>query len=150
MNENPKHLISELGVLKSFSIGRHVSPKTIQLFRKKIEGLDKSDKEKEDLLRRALIRESKKSFDMENIPGIILERISSPKRMEVEKRFVDLTYFATLIVKKASEKKLSKFDLCYFINALISMFDLEEKDFENFHKKFYDFEEGNIDDPREE
>jgi hypothetical protein len=148
MSQSPKHLILELGVLKSISIGKRSSPDKIRSYKEKIKKIAKSKKEEEELLRKAIQKDVEKMIDPSKIPGIILD-ISSQKRQIAEKRLIDLTYFASIVSKKAIEKNLKKFDLCYLINSLVNMLELDENDFEKFRKKFNKFKTGEIDSPED-
>lgn len=140
-NESHKHLITELGVLKSFSVGKKLSLDSIREFKNKIKKTAKNSKEAESLLRKIIIRDSKKTVDISSIPGIIIDEKSSD-RQKTEKKLLNLTCFSSIITKKISEKKFTKFDMCYIINVLVNMLNLSEEDFEKFHQQFNDFKNG--------
>jgi len=148
MTQSPKHLILELGVLKSISIGKRPSADKVRTYKEKIKKVTKSKKEAEELLKQVIQKDSQKMIDTSKIPGIILD-VPSQKRQITEKKLIELTYFASVVSKKAIEKNLNKFDLCYLINALVNMLGLGEKDFEKFHRKFNEFKTGEIDSPED-
>lgn len=149
MTQPPKHLIIELGVLKSISIGKRLAPDKVRNYKEKIKKITKSKKKAEELLKQVIQKDAQKMINAVNVPGMILD-VSSEKRQITEKQLIDITYFASVVSKKAIEKKLKKFDLCYLINVLVNMLKLNEDDFEQFHKKFNEFSSGDIDSTEED
>ena len=148
MTQSPKHLILELGVLKSISIGKRPSADKVRNYKEKIKKVTKSKKEAEELLRQVIKKDIQKIIDPASVPGMIVD-IPSTKRQASEKQLIDLTYFASIVSKKATEKSLKKFDLCYLINVLVNMLGLSENDFEKFHRKFNEFKTGEVDSPED-
>lgn len=88
-------------------------------------------------------------MDTSEVPGMVIEK-PSQKRQNTEKRLIDLTYFASIISKKVTEKKLGKFDRCYLINVLVNMLGLSEEDFDVFHRTFNKFKNGEIESPEDD
>lgn len=143
---NIKHIITELGVLKNLSIGRRPSPQKLIEYKKRVSKITKTKTTADLLLEKIIAKDIKKNFNISDIPGIIRDEISLERQIS-EKKLIDLTYFASIISKKAIDKKLNKFELCYLINTMVNMMSLSEEDFNEFHKKFRDFESGNTDSP---
>jgi hypothetical protein len=146
--QSPKHLITELGVLKSFSIGKRLSPDKVRTYKEKIKKITKSKEEAKNLLNQVIIKDAQKSIDTSAVPGLVIEK-PSEKRQVTEKKLVDLTYFASVISKKVTEKKMGKFDRCYLINVLVNMLGLSEEDFDRFHQTFNKFKSGEIESPED-
>ena len=152
--KTPKHLITELGVLKSFSIGKRVSIDTIKKYKNKIKNITKTKAEADLLLKQVIQRDSQKMIDVASIPGILKDHVSDPgsgsvKRQAAEKNFVDLTYFASIISKKIADKKMSMFDKCYIVNTLVNILNLSEENFDTFHEIFEKFKSGDIESPED-
>ena len=147
--ESPKHLITEMGVLKSISIGKRVSSNKVKEYQNKIKKITKSKEEADLLLKKVILKDAQNIIDPLKVPGIIVEKKSNQRQI-TEKRLVDLTYFSSIISKKISEKKMNKFDRCYLINVLVNMMSLSEEDFDKFHKTFNKFKEGEIESPEDD
>jgi hypothetical protein len=146
--QSPKHLITEMGVLKSFSLAKKISADVVREYKNRIKKITKTKAQGEELLKQAVLREAQKEIDPSQVPGIIVEK-KSGKRQETEKKLMGLTYFCSVISKKITEKKISKFEKCYIINVLINMMGLIEEDFDNFHNNFNKFKAGEIESPED-
>lgn len=149
MQSSPKHLITELGVLRSCSIAKKISAERVRTYKRRIKKLAKSKEEAEELLQKVVLRDAQKEIDPSDVPGMIVE-VKSNKRQSVEKKLMDLTYFSSIVSKKANEKELSTFDKCYIVNVLVNMLKLSEEDFDNFHRIFSKFKSGEIESPDED
>ena len=145
---SPKHLITELGVLKSFSLGKRMAADKMRDYKNKVKKMAKTKKEEDDLLRQIIVKDAQKYFNSVSVPGIISNKVSE-KKLKAEKKLIDLTYFASIVSKKMIEKNMSKFEKCYLINILVNMLNLGEDDFDNFHKIFLKFKEGEIESPED-
>jgi len=134
--QTTNHILEQEGILTTFSIAKKVTAKDIKKLREKMK-LEKMDSKKfQELLRETTIKQSKKDFDEQKIPGLIVDTSSSSSQ---KKRIMELTYFASVISKKMSDKNIDKYHLCYIINAMVNMLHLTEEDFDSFHKKFSKF-----------
>ena len=94
----------------------------------------------QEILRKSVMDETKKAILSKKIPGLIIpdKFISS----EEKKLMMELTYFASIIAKKINEKKIDKYHSCYIINAIVNMLGLTESDFDEFHRKFSKYRDG--------
>jgi hypothetical protein len=90
-----------------------------------------------------IIKGARETVDAQKIPGLLLDGIFEEN--EEKKRIMELTYFASIIAKKLSEKRVGKYHSCYIINAIVNMLGLTEDDFDEFHKRFSKFREGKSD-----
>lgn len=133
------HVLAKEGILTNFSIAKKVSAKDIKKLRDKITSTKKDAETVQNLLKTALIKETRKNLSEHKIPGLIMDGIED---VEEKKRIAELTYFASMIAKKLAEKKIDKYHSCYIINAIVNMLDLTEENFEEFHKKFAKFKNG--------
>ena len=133
------HILAKEGVLTTFSIAKKVTAKDVKKLREKLK-LAKIDSSKlKELLRNEVIRETQSDIEAHKIPGLI---VGNPEENEEKKRIMELTYFASVIAKKLSEKNIGKYHSCYIINAIVNVLGLTEEDFDEFHKKFSEFRDG--------
>jgi len=134
------HILSKEGILLSFSIAKKITVKDIKRIREAAKNSKVSNKKFQESLRKSIIKEAKKTLDVQKIPGLLLDGVFA--ETEEKKRIMELTYFASIIAKKLSDKKIGKYHSCYIINAIVNMIGLTEEDFDEFHKKFSKFKEG--------
>jgi len=132
------HILSNEGILTSFSIAKKISVNDIKYINDKIKTLKKNPKEIQELLKDVIIEETRKDIENQKIPGLIITEI---KNSAEKKRMMELSYFSNMISQKLIEKKIDKYNLCYIINAMINILGLTEEDFDNFKKKFSQFKE---------
>ena len=147
MLETTNHILSEEGILTTFAIAKRVSAKDVKKFQQKIK-LNKISAEKfQELLYKSVLEETQKALLSQKVPGLILPGHNIPEKER--KRMMELTYFASIITKKMNEKNIDKFYSCYIINAIVNMMELTERDFDEFHRKFSKYRDGNTegDDP---
>ena len=128
------HILSKEGILTTFSIAKRISIKDVQSLRKKIKGNRATEEKFKKLLKDRVIEETNKALVEQKIPGVTISGQSIPE--DEKKKMMELTYFASIIAKKISEKKIDKFHSCYIINAIVNMLGLTESDFDDFHRKF--------------
>ncbi len=134
------HILAKEGILTTFSIAKKVSAKDIKRLRNKLKS-SKADAEKfQDLLKTAVMKETQQILQTQNIPGLI---INGSEDVEEQKKIMELTYFASIISKKLADKKITKYHSCYIINAIVNMLGLTGEDFDEFHRKFSKFKNGN-------
>ena len=134
------HILSKEGILLSFSIAKKITVKDIKKTREDAKNSKVSSKKFQESLRKSIIKEAKKTLDIQKIPGLLLDGVFA--ETEEKKRIMELTYFASIIAKKLSDKKIGKYHSCYIINAIVNMIGLTEEDFDEFHRKFSKFKEG--------
>jgi len=142
------HILSKEGILTSFSIAKKVTVKDMKKLCNKLKNSNVNDEKFQELLKESVIKKTKKSIDVQKIPGLILNGIFAEN--EEKKKIMELTYFASIIAKKLTEKKIDKYYSCYIINAIVNMLGLTEEDFEKFHKKFAKFKEGGSENEEDE
>jgi len=148
MNIIPQHILAKEGILPAFSIAKKITAMDIKRLKEKV--TTSSSKVNADklqlLLKEAIINETQIAMKTQPIPGLIID---TPEESEEKKRVLELTYFASIIAKKLVDKKISKYHNCYIINTLVNILQLSEEDFENFHRKFSEFQNGNKEDEEE-
>lgn len=134
MIQTANHVLSKEGILTTFSIAKRVSLKSVKNLRKKAKKGNFNSKKFQDLLRKSIMKETQKALMDRKIPGLIFsgQNVSD----EEKKKMMELTYFASVIAKKVNEKKIDKYHACYIINAIVNMLGLDEKAFDDFHRKF--------------
>ncbi len=145
MNTTPQHILAKEGILPSFSIAKKITALDIKRIKEKlITKFGKVNTSKlQSLLKEAIIKETQTAMETQKIPGLIVD---TPEENEEKKRILELTYFASIIAKKLADKKINKYYSCYIINAVVNMLQLSEEDFENFHRKFSEFQNGDKED----
>lgn len=134
------HILSKEGILTSFSIAKKVTVKDVKKLRDGLKNSKMDAKKLQEALRNAVIKGARESVDAQKIPGLLLDGIFAES--EEKKRIMELTYFASIIAKKLSEKRVGKYHSCFIINAIVNMLGLTEEDFDEFHRKFSKFREG--------
>jgi len=134
------HILSKEGILTSFSIAKKVTVKDVKKLRDGLKNSKMDAKKLQEALRNAVIKGARESVDTQKIPGLLLDGIFAES--EEKKRIMELTYFASIIAKKLSEKRVGKYHSCFIINAIVNMLGLTEEDFDEFHRRFSKFREG--------
>ena len=137
--QTANHILAKEGILTTFSIAKKITASDVKKLRKKLKSAKIDSNKLHELLKNTIIKETQKVIETQNIPGLI---IGGLKENEEKKRIMKLTYFASTIAKKLSEKNINKYYLCYIINAIVNMLGLDEKAFDEFHKKFSEFRDG--------
>lgn len=140
------HILAKEGILTNFSIAKKVTARDVKKIRDKMKNAKVDADKLQELLRQAILQETQKSVETQSIPGLIVHVNNSIE--EEKQRIMELTYFASLIAKKLAEKKVGKYHSCYIINAIVNMLGLTEEDFDEFHRRFARFRNG--DSPNEE
>lgn len=136
----PKHILSDEGILTSFSIAKKIDSKQVKKIKDKAKKDGSSDAEIKKKINDVIMFQTKKAVEQNEIPGLVWSvDDSKPEKVEntsEDKRMIELTYLASLLSKKIVEKNLNKYDSCYLINAMINLLGLSEEDFEVFYEKF--------------
>lgn len=133
------HILAKEGILTTFSIAKKITAKDVKKLRDKIKTAKVNAEQLNEMLKESIIKNTQKDIEKQKIPGLVLEGVEDA---EEKKRIMELTYFASMISKKLSEKNIDKYHSCYIINAIVNMLGLTEENFDEFHKKFSDFKKG--------
>lgn len=141
--QSVNHILSKEGILTTFHIAKRVSKKDILYLQDQLASDKTSDQKLRKLLAKKMAEETKKAFVNQTIPGLIVPGQNIPD--EEKRKMMELTYFASVVAKKISEKQLSKFHACYVINAMVNILGLTESDFDEFHRKFSKYKDGSDD-----
>lgn len=136
------HILSKEGILTTFSIAKKVTAKDVKKLRDKIKNEKVNSAQLQEMLKQSVVKETQEALETKKIPGLIME---GEETSAEKQRIMELTYFASLIAKKLSERKVGKYHSCYIINAIVNMLGLTEEDFDEFHKKFSKFKDGGTD-----
>lgn len=139
MMQTTHHILAKEGILTTFSIAKKITAKDVKKLRDKIKTAKMDADKLNELLKISIIKDTQKDIESKKIPGLILEGMEDA---EEKKRIMELTYFASIISKKLSEKNIDKYHSCYIINAIVNMLGLTEENFDEFHKRFSDFKKG--------
>jgi len=150
MQQSP-HILTQMGVLSSFSVAKKVTEDDISKFFKKHKKLGKTEDEIGELLKQKIYEEIRDALVNHKIPGLLtpMEVITPNVESKLNENMTDLNRFIMVIAHKLIEKKYDKYSLCYFINSLVNMLGLSERDFERFHKRMQSKDDERTDDDDE-
>ena len=101
-----------------------------------------SSKKLTNLVQQTVINQTQKAIENQTIPGLV----TSGANVDERNRIMELTYISSLIAKKLVEKSQNKYHLCFIVNAIVNMLGLKEEDFDEFHRKFSEFQNGESND----
>jgi hypothetical protein len=151
MNNIPTHLLSSLGVLASFSIGKRISKDEISKVTNKIKKVykEKNPEKFQKLLIDVLINKTRKRVGEEMPPGFIFPE-KNPKKEHLDRFYMELSAISQALSNKFLEQKLTKHQVCFIVNALVNILGIGESDFESFHRKFSKYKENDFSDDDEE
>jgi len=95
------------------------------------------------MLRDKIFAEIKDALENQKIPGLLSPvNLGGDKAEEkINKNLAEMNRLLMVIAHKLVEKKYDKLSMCYFINSLVNLLGLTEKDFETFHRKMSSQEE---------
>ena len=147
MSNIPTHLLTSLGVLSTFSIAKRISREEIEKTKKEIKKSykDKKGDELGKLLTNALIENTRKYLSNEVPPGFVFPKVD-PKKAKLDKFYNELAEISKALSNKFVEQKLTKFQICFILNALVNLLKIEESDFEEFHSKFSKYKDNDFED----
>jgi len=146
--QTTNHILAKEGILTAFAIAKRVTSLDIKQLRDKIKSENPKSELFQELLNKKIFNEIHDAFENQKIPGLLMEKIKDEN--EEKKRIVELTYFASLMAKKLTDNKVSKYHSCYVVNAIVNMLGLTEENFDEFHRKFARFRDGIPEDPDSE
>jgi hypothetical protein len=134
---NYNHILSKMGILKTFSISKKIFDADIKMLKTKYSKLKIKNKMSfNDFVKMEIFEQMNEDFEKNRVPGLIVNDCNAGNiNHEI---MVDLTQFSSLVAKKLIDKKLNKLYHCFVINSLVNILGLTEKDFDNFHKKISD------------
>lgn len=133
MNDQPVHLLNQMGVLSSFSISKKITEEEINLMMKRAKVKSKNENEILELIKRKIMKEIIDATKKGTVPGVILEK--SENYIVPLKIIEPLNNMVDVLSRKLKAKKLDQLSLCYFINYLVGSLGLTEEDFEEFHRR---------------
>lgn len=144
MNINPNHLLSKLGILISFNIARKIKPSQINSIEKKLLKSGLSKKEIDEQLNKKLIEKNEKYFNIYDIPGII--NVNSHPKIEIDpiiqNHIIESSHISVKFFKK---NKFTKEHVIFFIQAILHLYGISNKDVDRFKKKYNIDQEGSTD-----
>lgn len=129
-----------MGILKTFSIARRISEEDIKKLTTQYTKLAKKNVPLTEYLKSEMAAKMQDDFVNNRVPGLMFDDIEPTH--EEHSKLMDLTQFASLVAKKMVEKKLNKFYYCFIVHSLVNMIGLTDEDFNEFHRKFSKFRNG--------
>lgn len=138
--QQPVHILTQMGVLTSFSVAKKVTESDVKTFFKKHKKTGKTDEQIGEMLREKIFEEIREALVYQKIPGlmspVLLGGSKTPKDDQiVNKNLITINKLVMVIAHKLVEKKYDKMSLCYFINSLGNMLGLSQDDFDKFYQK---------------
>jgi len=137
---HPKHLISEKGILVSFTVAKKIPSRKIESLQNKIKKTIKKGENEEELLKKEITKQTQKTLNVAEIPGIILSKnqyegeINSLGIFKDESRVMMLNLFGMNIAKKLITQKYKREEICFIIITILGTLGLTDQDFKDFHK----------------
>lgn len=131
----PIHILTELGILKSFSVAKKITEKEIKNFFKIHRKKGLTDEAISKLLQENIVQEIKEALETQKIPGLNVPVKFNGKQTKNLKQLATINEFIAQTTKDLKKKKYDKMTLCHFINSVVNIMGLTEHDFEEFHKK---------------
>ena len=133
----PIHILNQLGVLATFSVAKKITEEDIQKYFSKQKKSGKSEAEMQEMLQEKIFKDIHEALSQNKIPGLIGSQ-EMAKQWGLDQSVVDkvpeLNRLVMLLSHKLTEKKYDKMSLCYFINSLVNILGLTERDFQKFHE----------------
>lgn len=133
----PIHILNQLGILSSFSVAKKIKEEEIEKYFAKQKKTGKSERQISEMLHAQILNDIQEALLKNEIPGLISSQ-EIAKQLGLDQSVVDkvpeLNRLVMLLGHKLAEKKYDKMSLCYFINSLVNILGLTERDFEKFHR----------------
>ena len=140
----PIHILNQMGILTTFSVAKKISEDDMNSFFAKQKKSGKSEAEVNDMFHNKILNDIQDAISNNKIPGLISSQ-ELARQMGLDADTVDkipeLNRLVMIIAQKLSDKKYDKMALCYYINSLVNVLGLTEKDFEKFHRNRKEDEE---------
>lgn len=145
----PIHILSQMGVLHSFSVAKKITEEDINKYFSKYKKSGRTDQQIGEMLKEKIVSEINDAVNNNQIPGL-LSVTDLAKSMGADPKLVekipDLNRLVMILSQKMLEKKYDKMSLCYFINSLVNILQLTEEDFSKFHQQNMDGSQSSDDD----
>lgn len=145
MSNQAIHILSQMGVMTSFSVSKRIDENELKKFCSKMKnkGLRKSDAYK--IFQEKLASEIHQSIEENKVPGLVnASEVCKENEAEnkILKKHPEINRIIVAVASKLIEKNCDKTTLCYFINSLVNMLNLTEDDFDKFHRENSDEDGG--------
>lgn len=136
--EKPIHILNQTGVLASFSVAKKITEEDIQKYFAKQKKTGKPEAEIGDMLHEKILDDIQEAITNNKIPGLISSQ-ELAKQLGLDQSVIDkmpeLNRLVMIIAHKLAEKKYDKMSLCYFVNSIVNLLKLSERDFDRFHRE---------------
>ncbi len=135
-----QHILSDEGILTSFSISKRITSEDFARVKKKLKNKNLSSEDFQQMLKQKIVDDLNQNIKKCSIPGLNLQHVLDEE--SEKKKMMELTYIATVLGKNIQEKTTDSFYKCFLINAIINVLGLTEEDFNEFHKRFSKYNDG--------
>jgi len=147
MEIQPTHLLSDLGILASFSISKKVSRDELKKITTKVKKVFKKNDDPiifQKMIIDALVENAKLSANLDIPPGLVLNE-DNLKKLNLNEYYTQLFILSQSLSKKLFDKKLTKQQICFIINFFVNAFEITEMDFDQFNQNFQKFKNDDFD-----
>ena len=138
MTNQPIHILNQMGVITAFSVAKKITEDDINKFYIHQKRVGKKESEIENMLKQKILADIEEAIKNNKIPGLLSPQ-ELASQLGFDKNIVanmpELNRIIMVIAHKLSEKKYDKMSLCYFVNSLVNILGLTEKNFEKFHQQ---------------
>ena len=134
----PVHNLSQMGIMTSFSVAKKVTAEEATKFFHIKRKCGKTKKELEAMLQKKIERDIQTAVMNNQVPGLIsISEWASESGMAktVGANLPELNRLISVISDKLLSSNYDKLSLCYFINTMVNILNLQEADFEKFHSQ---------------
>ena len=138
MLSQPIHILTQTGVMTSFSIAKKLTETDIKNYVSKSKRKFKTSEEITKILQEKIINEIQQAITKNQVPGLISEQeIAKDQGLDADlvSKIPELSKLIIVIAQKLVGRKYDKMTMCYFINSLVNIIGLSEEDFTKFHQK---------------
>lgn len=134
----PIHILNQLGVLTSFSVAKKITEDDINKYFAKHKKKGRTNSQIGQMLKDKIVSDIQSAIEQNKIPGLVSQQ-EIAESMGIDKNVIakipEINKIILILSQKLSEKKYDKMTLCYFINSLVNVMNLTEKDFTKFHQQ---------------
>jgi hypothetical protein len=138
MIPQPIHILSQMGVMAAFSVAKKITESDYRKLIAKGKRAGKSNAEIERSIKEKILGEIQDAIINQKIPGLLgPQDIAREVGMseDIIANIPELNRLIAIIIHKLSGQKYDKMSLCYFINNMVNLLELQESDFEKFHQQ---------------
>ena len=132
------HILNSTGILKNFSISKSISKKELDKLKKEVSEISENPSEFDVLLKEYILTYADEYIKRHKVPGLIFkDPPQTTKKFKVKNNKL-LSLYKEAVVhseKLKLEKKLSKYEIIFYILSMVGHLKLSQTDFEKFNEE---------------